>query len=493
MEKIAKTIGGDLSTSGLSMGVRAADGSEDFVATPISGATTWRGEPAFELDRLPEMLLAALGKLQSRGWRFQGEKGSLSFSIRQHDMVLMGAQGEVLIPALSWRCNAAREEVRRLQDIESTDDVGLIEARFILPKLLWALGQSPELATQVNRVATTGDYIAWRLTGSWRLSASDAVSNALLDQKTKKLAADLIGKAGLKPNWFPPVIGSGRVVGRVEGSNVGEATTEDADAWAPVCELLSGWKVCAGLGDNHAGAVGCGLAHGPIVISAGSSGTVVRVCPQGATPKGRALSFEYYDDRLLLLMMAECALWYKRFRKTYADGVAHDELNDAASRADIGSLARIQQTDAGGACEECYPENWDVPLGVKTASVQFSIALALARLAKKMKAELAAPVDRFVLTGGLGQAPFFQAAMQAGIRHFAPEAEVMVSARQDDLAFQTATYGALINAMLQGDYAQLGATIGRLCPLEACESLQELKQAVLVEKMAEALDADPIG
>ena len=46
---------------------------------------------------------------------------------------------------------------------------------------------------------------------------------------------------------------------------------------------------------------------------------------------------------------------------------------------------------------------------------------------------------------------------------------VRVSARQDKLAFQSATYGALVNAMVQGAYFNLPATIDNLCPQRACD------------------------
>jgi hypothetical protein len=58
------------------------------------------------------------------------------------------------------------------------------------------------------------DWIAQRLTGKDRLSSSDAISNGLLDQQTKKLAESTLRKGKLNPKWFPKVVQSGRNVGR---------------------------------------------------------------------------------------------------------------------------------------------------------------------------------------------------------------------------------------------------------------------------------------
>ena len=82
--------------------------------------------------------------------------------------------------------------------------------------------------------------------------------------------------------------------------------------------------------------------------------------------------------------------------------------------------------------------------------------------------ESQATVRRFIVTGGLSQAPLFRETVTAGLARLVPAAQVMVSQRTDRLAFQSATYGALINAMTQGQYDQLPATIADLCPLQPC-------------------------
>ena len=81
--------------------------------------------------------------------------------------------------------------------------------------------------------------------------------------------------------------------------------------------------------------------------------------------------------------------------------------------------------------------------------------------------ELVTP--QFVLTGGLCQSPFLRAVLQLGLKKLAPSASVFVSARSDRLAFQSATYGALINSMLLGETAHLRETSELLCPQRDCE------------------------
>jgi sugar (pentulose or hexulose) kinase len=425
----------------------------------MRGATKWRGQPAFDLQQTPGMILSLLDELEHQGWGVDGM--TLSFAVRQHDMVLLDKAGQLVMPALSWQCNAASKQVQQLRQAGAEQSVGRVEERFILPKLMWALSQSPALRRSLAQVMTTGDWIAAMLTGKARLSTSDALSNGLLLQQNKRLAESVMKEAGLNPSWFPAVIQSGRVVGKVT-----TRAFDGGDAkWAALQERLAGSKVVSGLGDNHATGVGCGLEEDDfqtIVISAGTSGTVNRVCPPRVPLAGNAACFEFYKNRLLLMMLADCCKWYDRFvaRETprYADRLG--ELNELAAKADLGNVRRVLHR----AGKETYPPDWDkLSLGERVASTQLSIMLELLLLVKNMLAETPGSetsVTRFVLTGGLSQSPFFQQVFHTGVQLLVPKAKVLISARKGPLRYQTAAYGALLNAM-RPDQPDAAA---RLCP-----------------------------
>ncbi len=456
--------GFDLSTTGLGLGVRSAGGEEAYVHTRMRGATSWNGQPAFELTETPGMILTLLDDLEQAGWSFA--KSALSFAVRQHDMVLLNGDGQLLIPALSWQCNAATREVQQLRKQGAEEAVGRVEERFILPKLMWALHTQPSLRKSISQVMTTGDWIAALLTGKSRLSASDALSNGLLVQETKRLSADAMRTAKLDPAWFPQVVPSGKVVGSVNSRPVGGADQQ----WMLVKQRLDGSQIISGLGDNHATGVGCGLEEGDfetIVVSAGTSGTVNRVCRANVRLAGRAACFEYYHDRLLLMMLADCCKWYDRFvaccAPQYADRLG--ELNEEIERADVNGLRRVLHS--GG--KETYPPDWDrLTVGQQAASTQLSIMLELLLLVRSMLAEVEdskKPVVRFVLTGGLSQSPFFQQVFCAGTELLVPSAKVLTSARKGPLRYQTAAYGALLNAMRPSD----PQAARKLCPTRSAK------------------------
>ena len=469
--EVATWCGFDLSTTALALGVRSQSGKEAYAHTPIRGATRWHGQPAFKLEQVPRMLLTLLSTLEKHGWVFR--KPLLSFAVRQHDMVLLGRANQLLMPALSWQCNAATEEVRELEKKGADRQVGRVEPRFILPKLAWALGQESSLKREVAQVMTTGDWIAERLTGKARLSTSDAISNGLLDQKTKKLAENAIRKGGLQPKWFPRVVQSGKNVGRVR-SRPSEASEA---GWQEVCDRLAGGQLIASLGDNHATGVGSGLTEGDystIVISAGTSGTINRVCPPQVELAGEAACFEFYKDRMLLMMLADCCSWYDAFvERSAASYAGHlGRLDGLVAKADQAMLRRVLPGPAGG----YGPPNWkSLSVGERAASMQASIMLELLLLSGKMLAEApdAGPVKRFVLTGGLSQSRFFQQAFSCGVELLAPGARAEISARKGPLRFQTAAYGGLINAMRSKESAKATA----LCPTRPAATAPPRREA----------------
>jgi len=467
--KIAKMLGVDISTSGFKMAVRGRPDELDFESLPIQGGTQVLGQPAFCLDHLAGLFKQALESLGKRGWSFHSP-GQLSWSFRQHDMTLVGASGEAVLSSLTWECAAAEKEVLQLQQQGAEAKVGKIEARFILPKLMWVLEQLPQLKSQVKHVLTSGDFVAWQLTGQMRLSTSDAVSNALLNQQTKELAEDVIRSVNLPVEWFPPVIGSGQLIG-VVSPRVG-----GVDIWTPVRELLANWAVYAGLGDNHAAALGSGLSDpSMMVISAGSSGTVTRMTTLDRTLRGQAVCFEYFRDRLLLRMLHRCSLWYDSF--LLANGLAdrHEENNAAVLDCDLRQVVRVT--------EQQGPPEWpQFSPSLKIACTQFSIAFELLLLVKQMLLEVRGgetECQQFVLTGGLTGSALFRAVLLAGLQLLAPGKRVTMSSRSGPTAFQNATMGGLLNATLGGDISSNPQILDELCPRTEVSGLDDQRQAII--------------
>jgi sugar (pentulose or hexulose) kinase len=481
----------DVTTTEFALAVRAANGSEDYVAMPMRGGHFWRGDPAlpaFDPAEVPGMLRDLLESLQTRGWTFQepseGRQRYLSVSCRQHDQVVLDQQGAPLMPALSWQCNAAVDDVKALKQLGVESTVGTIEPRFVLPKLRCVLRLDPSIQEKIGTVFMTGDWIAYELTGIRSLSTSDALSNGLLDQSERRRADGVLQTAGFSLDWFPEPVQSGTVVGTVQGP-AGESP------WNSIKTVLQGWDFVAGLGDNHASAVGCGMTddYRSLVVSGGTSGTINLSCPSAAKlpDAGQSLRFEFYEDSLLLLLMlGDCGAWYNRFLDQFARGYNHclDYLNQQALTSDLTTIRRVLHCDVVHR-EEFSPSWADSTLGQKVAATQFSIVLELLLRVKQMLAEVqdadAPEIETFVLTGGLSQSQFFQHVFHAGVQVLAPGKAVKVSGRTGPLRYKTSAYGTLINAelpMRNGQLAEVHAS-GNRFPLIDCAAPDAVAQATL--------------
>ena len=230
---------------------------------------------------------------------------------------------------------------------------------------------------------------------------------------------------------------------------------------------LRGWRVAAPLGDNHASAAGCGAAeYDTAVLSLGTSGTVNLPAPHARQPAGEALGFEYWDDRLFLVMLAQCGAWYERFRAEAAPGVGHDELNRMAMSCPPDRIVRVPEPDGAGAALTGLT-GADLP--AQAASTQCSIALEMLDRVRAMLPSAAEPIRSFVLTGGLSRSPLINGVVYAGLRMLAERdgrvaagARVLLNDRSGPLAYKTDALGALVNARIAaGSHSAAGGRSAR--------------------------------
>lgn len=491
----AQYIGFVFSTTECGVAVRNEQGFGAYASVPMEARATWQGWPAHYLEHVPHMLMAVFAKLQKQGWSFS-RPGYLSQSWRQHDLAILDADDNPLIPAPSWECNGAVEEIRilKLEVPSLIRSVGRVEPRFAVAKLPWVLRMEPALKPRIQRVMFSGDWVSGMLTGKWRLSTSDALCNGLLDQRSRTLATDELRKAKrvlggrIDPGWFPDTIASSEVVGRVR--------LRRDRGWDALTRLLRGWNVVASLGDNQATAAGSGTAdHNTIVISLGTSGTVNRACEVGATLRGKALNFEYWDDRLLLMMLPACGAWYDRFRKTYESGIAPRELNEVADRPDLTRLQRIHPPTPTGQLRDLQKLS-AMPRAERIASIQCSIALELLDRCRTMLSEVRkprTPVERFVLTGGLAQSPLIRHALCHGLGLLTPGAAVLLNSHRGALAYKTDALGAIYNATMAHSGMTLRDLIERESHPQRCHRARDSNRARLESFLAGAMRRPATG
>jgi len=295
---------------------------------------------------------------------------------------------------------------------EVTQSVGRIEERFILAKAVWAMGRDLNMVNDITRVMTTGDWFVAKLTDSWKLSTSDGVSNGLLDQKTKELSEVALRYTSLT-GLVPRPISSNQIVATVSVPQADDA------AWGVLKGRLAGWRIGASLGDNHGGAVSCLSEDDPttMVASFGSSGTVICACSPDAELVGKAATFEFFGQRLLLSMLAKCGSVYDEFRREYVPERTRNNHAEIDSHAELVSGSGVVRLDQAPVL---HPHNWSSRTWQqKTAIMQLSIVKYMLQEAEIIIQEVKGrqqPISHCVLLGGLSRSPLVQQGMRLGLQ-----------------------------------------------------------------------------
>ena len=458
--KIATNLGVDVSTTGIAVCVRSRDGEEGFVSRRFAQRvrTTWHKQPAYDLDAIPALLVTLLRGLREDGWVFN-EGGTIVFSVRQHDMVLLDRDRRPLGPAISWESSVAEAEAAALNANPAVvQEVGPVAARYVVPKAQWLLQKAPSLRDSLRWLCTTGDYIVSRLTGWLCLASSDGRSNGLVQKLAPVHAEATMTAAGLDLTWLQEVILSGHIVDQVR-----KPTNIEVGPWRDLAELLCGWFVGASFGDNHAGATGFLVTdEKTLCLSAGSSGTSTRLVLPTATLADEVLCMEYLDMCMLLDMLPRCCVAYDEWFATLAGKPKHAQIDTAALGAKLASGYLVEL----GADSEVSPRGWEtLTPGRQAAHLQVSLALGMLQHTKAVLAEAAGAeqITRCFLTGGLAMSELFRHAIVVGVRLLVPNCQVFVSSLKGAGRFQMAARGAMIASMLPDD----GGTVANLARVDS--------------------------
>ncbi|MFT4232331.1 MAG: FGGY family carbohydrate kinase, partial [Leucobacter sp.] len=209
--------------------------------------------------------------------RLGGDVRVEAFSIagQCHGMVPLDAEGAVIRDAKLWNDTTSDPELRELLMEIGPDRflerVGSIPtAAFTISKVAWLKRHEPENFSRLRHVLLPHDYLTYRLTGEMATDRSDASGTGYFDPALNRYVPEHLRIIDDSLDWepmLPTVLPPEGVAGRV---------TADA---AVALGIEAGAIVTAGGGDQHASAVGLGIAEGDLVFALGTSGVVFTTTP----------------------------------------------------------------------------------------------------------------------------------------------------------------------------------------------------------------------
>ena len=166
---------------------------------------------------------------------------------------------------------------------------------FMAATLLWLKRHDPDLLAQVAQVVFPKDYVRLKLVNEVATDMSDAAASGLFDITAKTWSTEIIHRAGLPTDIFPPLLDSQALAGELTAAAAAELG------------LVEGIPVIVGSADQPATTIGSGIAQpGKALIAIGSGGQVVTPLrpPTGDTT---ALAT---DPRLHVFNHAIPGMWY---------------------------------------------------------------------------------------------------------------------------------------------------------------------------------------
>jgi xylulokinase len=258
---------------------------------------------------------------------------AISVGAQCHGLVAMGATGEVLRPVKLWNDTTSSPQAAALVERFGIEwcvrTLGSAPtAAFTITKLAWMAEHEPHLLRQVRSICVPHDWLTFKLTGRHVTDRSDASGTGyfgvqgtwLPELLTEFVSPDLDWSAAL-----PTVLGPSEAAGVVSRSIADELG------------LRTDVVVGPGAGDQHAGAVGLGLAEGEVLYSLGTSGVVISVAKHAVVDlSGLVNSVADATGGFLPLV---CTLNCTKVTDTFTSllGVDHDGLAALALAAPMES------------------------------------------------------------------------------------------------------------------------------------------------------------
>jgi xylulokinase len=194
---------------------------------------------------------------------------------QQHGVVLAGADGAALRPAILW-LDARSAECLRDYPEGAEETVGnAISAGMTGPLLLWLRRHEPEHLAAARWALQAKDWLRLRLTGEAAADPSDASGTNLADRDGRWDDA-LVERLGIRRALLAPTVPSGSAAGRLTA------------AAARALGVPAGVPVAAGAGDTLAAALGSGLledAAAQLAIGSSAQVLIVSAAWPGFSPK----------------------------------------------------------------------------------------------------------------------------------------------------------------------------------------------------------------
>ena len=287
-----------------------------------------------------EHVRSATAELRESGKVDLRDVAAIGIAYQMHGLVIVGRDLKVLRPSIIW-CDSRAVEIgeRAFSDMGRDACLGCMlnsPGNFTASKLKWVKEHEPEIYKRIHKAMLPGDFIAMRLTGDVRTTASGLSEGILWDFRKQGVADDLLEYFGISPELIADVVPTFGVQGTVR--------REAAD----MLGLTPGIPVSYRAGDQPNNALSLNVLNpGEVAATAGTSGVIYGVTGEADyDPQSRVNIFVHVTHRsdaprYGVLMCINGTGILNRWLKHKIFGIEHTigykRMDELASSAPIGS------------------------------------------------------------------------------------------------------------------------------------------------------------
>ena len=263
---------------------------------------------------------------------------SIGISYQMHGLVIVDQNQKVIRPSIIW-CDSRAASIgnRALKEIGEEQCLQSLlnsPGNFTASKLKWVKDNEPEQYSRIHKIMLPGDYIAMKLSGEIKTTASGLSEGILWDFQENNVSQLVMDYYGFDASFIPEIVPTFSVQ-----SEVSELAAQELG-------LAKGTKISYRAGDQPNNALSLNVLNpGEIATTAGTSGVVYGVSEEVAyDPKSRVNTFAHVNhskeaNRLGVLLCINGTgilnSWLNR--QVGNSAFSYEEMNDMAAEIAIGS------------------------------------------------------------------------------------------------------------------------------------------------------------